>query len=137
MAPMLSETARRLLSRAASEALRRGQPRVGVELVLLAILRELPELRERLREAGLDVDGYEGRLERVVPRAPARRGRAAGLSAPAARALRIAGLQAALLGHDRVGPEHLLLAILTDGETWAARFLKGVPGGGLHGHPSP
>jgi ATP-dependent Clp protease ATP-binding subunit ClpC len=133
----LSETARRLLSRAASEALRRGQPQVGVELVLLAILRELPELRERLRGAGLDVDGYEVRLDRVLPRAPARRGRAAGLSAAAARALRIAEAQATLLGHDRVGPEHLLLAILTDGESWAARFLKGAPAGGRRGRPSP
>jgi ATP-dependent Clp protease ATP-binding subunit ClpC len=133
----LSETARRLLSRAASEALRRGRPQVEVELVLLAILQELPELRARLRGAGLDVDGYERRLDRVLPWAPARRGRAAGISATTARALRIASGQAALLGHDRVGPEHLLLAILADGESWAARFLKGAPPAGSTATPRP
>ncbi len=122
----LSEMAQRVLHRAGREALRRGHPRVGVELLLLAILQDVPELRDQLRGAGLDVDGYEGQLDRVLPKGPARQAASVGLSSALKRVLQIARVQAARLGHDFIGPEHLLLAILTEGESFAAQFLKGA-----------
>jgi ATP-dependent Clp protease ATP-binding subunit ClpC len=123
---LLSEMAQRVLHRAAREALRRGHARVGVELVLLAILQEVAELRDQLRGAGLDVDAYEGQLDRVLPQGPARQAQAVGLSSGLKRVLQLARMQAARLGHDFIGPEHLLLAILGEGESYAAQFLKGL-----------
>jgi ATP-dependent Clp protease ATP-binding subunit ClpC len=128
----LSELAQRVLHRAAREALRRGQARVGVELVLLAILQEVPELREQLRGAGLDLAGYEAQLERVLPSGPPRQAQSVGLSSALKRVLQIARMQAARLGHDFIGPEHLLAAIFTEGESFAARFLKGARPEALH-----
>lgn len=113
----LSEMAQRVLQRAAEEAVAWGQPRVAVELVLLAILREVPEIRERLRASGLEVDGYAAQLERVVPRGPPREAGEIGLSSGLKRVLQIARMQAARLGHGYIGPEHLLVAIALDGES--------------------
>jgi ATP-dependent Clp protease ATP-binding subunit ClpC len=129
----LSEMAQRVLQRAAREALAWGQPRVGVEFLLLALLTEVPELRDQLRGAGLDVDGYEAQLERVVAKAPARADASIGLSSALKRVFQIARVHAAQLGHEFIGPEHLVLAIISEGESFAAHFLKGARPDSLQG----
>ncbi|HYG67770.1 MAG TPA: AAA family ATPase, partial [Anaeromyxobacteraceae bacterium] len=120
----LSEMAQAVLQAAAERALSWGQPHVGPEFLLLAMLERIPELREQLRASGVPVEAYEAQLERVIGRRPPRDGQAVSLSAGLKRILQIARMQAAQLGHDFIGPEHLLLAIAADGESFAAQFLS-------------
>jgi ATP-dependent Clp protease ATP-binding subunit ClpC len=122
----LSEMAQRVLQRAAQEALAWGQPRVGVDFLLLALLREVPELREALAAAGVAVEEYESRLEQAIPRGAPREADQVGLSSGMKRVLQVARMQAAQLGHDFIGPEHLLAAIVVEGESFAAQFLREV-----------
>jgi ATP-dependent Clp protease ATP-binding subunit ClpC len=119
----LSEMAQRVLLRAAQEALAWGQARVGVEFLLLAILREVPEIRDDLRAAGVPVEEYEAQLERVVPKGPPRRAETIQLSSGMKRILQLARVHAARLGRDFIGPEHLVAALALDGESFAAQFL--------------
>jgi ATP-dependent Clp protease ATP-binding subunit ClpC len=115
--------AQRVLLRAAQEALAWGQARVGVEFLLLAILREVPEIRDDLRAAGVPVEEYEAQLERVVPKGPPRRAETIQLSSGMKRILQLARVHAARLGRDFIGPEHLVAALALDGESFAAQFL--------------
>jgi ATP-dependent Clp protease ATP-binding subunit ClpC len=137
----LSEMAQRVLQRAAQEALARGQTRVGVELLLLALLEEVSEIREQLRGAGVPVDEYAARLEAVVPRREPREAEGVGLSSGLKRVLQLARVQAAQLGHDFIGPEHLLVAVALEGESFAAQFLRDADPerlrGRLAGEPEP
>jgi ATP-dependent Clp protease ATP-binding subunit ClpC len=128
----LSEMAQRVLQRAAQDALAWGQGRVGVEFLLLAILEEVPELREQLREAGVDQGQLEAELERVVGKGTPRQAATVSLASGLKRVIQIARLQAAQMGHDFIGPEHLLLAIATEGESLAAQLLQRA-GQGLGG----
>jgi ATP-dependent Clp protease ATP-binding subunit ClpC len=121
----LSEMAQAVLQAAAERALGWGQPHVGPEFLLLAMLETVPELKDALRASGVPVDEYEAQLERVLGRGPPRpAGPAVTLSAGLKRILQLARVQAAQLGHDFIGPEHLLLAIAADGESFAAQFLS-------------
>ncbi|WP_279426342.1 ATP-dependent Clp protease ATP-binding subunit [Anaeromyxobacter terrae] len=122
----LSEMAQRVLQRAAQEALAWGQPRVGVDFLLLALLHEVPELREALRVSGVAVEEYEARLEQAIPRSAPREAEQVGLSSGMKRVLQVARVQAAQRGHDFIGPEHLLAAIVIDGESFAAQFLRDI-----------
>jgi ATP-dependent Clp protease ATP-binding subunit ClpC len=123
----LSELAQQALMRAARLTLEWGHERIHTEFLLLALLEASPELREALGEAGLEVEDFTSRLEQVVPRREPRRAAGVGLSSGIKRVLQLARLQSLQLGHSFIGPEHLLLAILQEGESFAAQFLSAAP----------
>jgi ATP-dependent Clp protease ATP-binding subunit ClpC len=123
MLAQLSELAQVVIERAARRASEWGHTRVGPEFLLLALLQEVPEAREALAELGVRVEEYGPALERVLGRRTHRRGAGIELSAGLKRVLQIARNQAAEHGHDFIGPEHLLAALLVEGESFAAQFL--------------
>ncbi len=121
----LSEAAQGALQRASQITLQWGHDRMGTEFLLLALLEQVPELRDLLSRSKVPVDDYEDQLGRVISRREPRSRAAVGLSSAVKRALQLARMQAQQLGHRFVGPEHLLLGIAMEGESFAAQFLGG------------
>ncbi|XXF80452.1 ATP-dependent Clp protease ATP-binding subunit [Myxococcaceae bacterium GXIMD 01537] len=123
----LSAQSQQAMEDAARETLAWGYERIRVEHLLLALLRRAPELRESLRTAGIPVDSYAPQLGQVMGRREPRQASGVGLSSGVKRVLQIARMEALQLGHGFIGPEHLLLGILQEGESFAAQFLRNVP----------
>ncbi|MGA9525336.1 MAG: ATP-dependent Clp protease ATP-binding subunit [Myxococcaceae bacterium] len=121
----LSEAAQGVLQRASQITVQWGHDRLRTEFLLLALLEQVPEMRELLVQARVPVDDYEDQLGRVIPRREPRSRPAVGLSSSLKRALQLARMQAQQLGHKFIGPEHLLLGIAVEGESFAAQFLGG------------
>nr|BDT36006.1 ATP-dependent Clp protease ATP-binding subunit [Myxococcus sp. MH1] len=122
----LSEMAQQVLERAARMTLDSGYERMRIEHLLLSLLHSVPELREALKHLGAPVDEFETRLDAVMPRREPRKAAVVALSSGVKRVLQIARLQALQMGHSFIGPEHLLLGILMEAESFAAQFLSGV-----------
>ncbi|WP_163862662.1 ATP-dependent Clp protease ATP-binding subunit [Myxococcus eversor] len=122
----LSEMAQQVLERAARMTLDSGYERMRIEHLLLSLMHSVPELRESLKHAGAPVDEFEARLDAVMPRREPRKAQGVALSSGVKRVLQIARLQALQMGHSFIGPEHLLLGVLMEGESYAAQFLSGV-----------
>ncbi|WP_235217112.1 ATP-dependent Clp protease ATP-binding subunit [Archangium violaceum] len=122
----LSELAQQVLEHAARLTLEWGNERIRIEHLLLALIHKVPDIRVALEMEGTDVAEYEARLEHVMERRPPRRAEGVGLSSGMKRVLQLARLQAAQMGHTFIGPEHLLLAIMAEGESFAAQFLSDI-----------
>ncbi|PTL83219.1 ATP-dependent Clp protease ATP-binding subunit [Vitiosangium sp. GDMCC 1.1324] len=122
----LSEQAQQVLEHAARLSLEWGSERIRNEHLLLALIQKVPEIRSLLEEEGTDVEEYEARLEQVMGRRQPRQAEGVGLSSGVKRVLQLARLQAVQMGHTFIGPEHLLLAIMAEGESFAAQFLSDI-----------
>ena len=122
---MLSLELERTVARASSEAKAMGHSRVGSEHLLLALLHR----RQSAAALLLQTQGWDAESLRVLLRRRCGTGKAnlplvQGLSPAAVCAIRRAGEAAGSFGHDRVEPEHLLLALVRDWDSTAARLLR-------------
>ncbi|HEX5750230.1 MAG TPA: ATP-dependent Clp protease ATP-binding subunit [Archangium sp.] len=122
----MSELAQQVLEHAARLTLEWGYERIRTEHLLLALIHKVPDIRVALEMEGTDVAEYEARLEHVMERRAPRRAEGVGLSSGMKRVLQLARLQAAQMGHTFIGPEHLLLALMAEGESFAAQFLSDI-----------
>ncbi|HLM46609.1 MAG TPA: Clp protease N-terminal domain-containing protein, partial [Myxococcaceae bacterium] len=122
----LSEQAQEVLEHSARLTLEWGYERISLEHLLLALCQKVPDIRVALEMEGTDVDEYESRLEQVMERRTPRRAEGVGLSSGMKRVLQLARLQAAQMGNSFIGSEHLLLAIMAEGESFAAQFLSDI-----------
>lgn len=120
--PELHLETERTVAQARKEAVRMGHSRVGSEHLLLALLvRRRSEAAWVLQRHGWEEQGLRSLLDRGTPGLPLLRG----LSAAARSVLFGAGNEAKGFGTRWVMPEHLLLALLRQGESTAARLLAG------------
>ena len=133
--------AKQALELALREALALGGRAVGSEHILLGLLRVEDGVAFRVLDA-LDVVIEEVRALALIPLgrggdSPRSRERAAGRRAERTTAqlpfapgtwklLALAQDEAHALRHDSIGPEHLLLAVMRDGEGLAARTLAAL-----------
>lgn len=102
--------AREVVARAAEEAQSRDGGAVGPEHLTLALFADRKSLAAQiLAAAGVQRPAVE---ERLGPPVPAGDGDERGFRRGAVEALRAAVEEALLLGHNYVGTEHLLLALL-------------------------
>ncbi|HEY0092952.1 MAG TPA: ATP-dependent Clp protease ATP-binding subunit, partial [Archangium sp.] len=122
----LSEMAQQVLEHAGRLTLEWGYERIRIEHLLLALSEKVSEIRLALELEGTDMDEYEFRLAQVMERREPLRAEGVGLSSGMKRVLQLAKLQAVQLGHTFIGPEHLLLAIMDEGESFAAQFLSDI-----------
>jgi ATP-dependent Clp protease ATP-binding subunit ClpC len=121
----LNEEAHAVLLVARGEAMRRNQNYVGVEHVLLGLTRQAGArpsvvtviLRGRHEEVARQLGEFMAGAERVPPEGFF-------LTPRMVHILRLAPGEADLLGQRRVGPEHLLLAILREGRSMPAGILQ-------------
>ncbi len=123
----LTPRAQRVLTLAGEEAESLRHAEIGVEHLLIGLLREGPGLAARsLRELGVDVEGLRQRVRAGLRPGDIRAGGQLALSQGVRDALRTARVEAERLHHEHLGTEHLLLGILRGGEGAAYLALVGA-----------
>jgi ATP-dependent Clp protease ATP-binding subunit ClpC len=127
-----TERAQRVILLAQEEARNRQETVVGTEHLLLGLLREGEGVAVKVLQAvGVDLERARGEVERLIGTGGA--GRPQGpvegvVLTPRAKkvVMELAPREAEGLGHNYVGTEHLLLALLREGEGIAAKALEGL-----------
>ncbi len=121
-----TERAKKAIALAQESASELGHSYVGTEHILLGIAREGEGLGAKvLRDSGMDdkliTELIERFVGRGVPGTPAQ-----GLTPRAKRVIELAIADANRLGHNYVGTEHLLMGILREPESSAARLITSL-----------
>jgi ATP-dependent Clp protease ATP-binding subunit ClpC len=120
-----TERAQRALVYAQEEARGLGHNYVGTEHLLLGLLREGEGLASRiLGELGVDSGKVKSQVEALVGRGNFSYSEGFGYTPRTKRVMELSFYEARNLGHNYVGTEHLLLALIREGEGVAARILK-------------
>ncbi|HOO86356.1 MAG TPA: Clp protease N-terminal domain-containing protein, partial [Synergistales bacterium] len=123
-----TERGRKVVQLAHREALRLGHDVVGTEHVLLAILSEGEGAGVQTLEAlGVNLAELRSRIESTVGKShPILKPVDLPLSPRAKRVFDLSVREARNMGVNYVGTEHILLGILAEGESAAARVLLGL-----------
>jgi excisionase family DNA binding protein len=139
--------ARRVIMLARDEAVRLNHTYIGTEHLLLGLVREGEGVAAiTLRNLGVDLDHVRERVEFIIGRLTPEEGlssalkatarataealigrkprESAGLTPRARRVIELAVEEAQGLNHQYIGTEHLLLAMLSEGEGIACKVLK-------------
>ncbi|MGC8487655.1 MAG: ATP-dependent Clp protease ATP-binding subunit [Clostridia bacterium] len=121
-----TEKARRVVIYAQEEARRMGHNFVGTEHLLLGLIREANSLPSKvLQSLGLDLETVRGEVLKATGRGPSIGPNEDVAFTPRAKkvVLELAGEEARALGNSFIGPEHLLLGLIREGEGVAAQVL--------------
>jgi hypothetical protein len=120
--------ARRVLSVARDEAKQRGANEAGSAHLVLGLAHEPQSLAlQVLQEMGVTPERLRQAVDEVAPAAgaPVKSSHLA-FAGESRTVLQVAVEEALALGHNYVGTEHLLLAVLAGGDTAGARALTGL-----------
>ena len=121
----LTECAKAAISDAAEAALEMGHDYVGTEHLLVGLIREKDGVAGKILEAnGLTDEAVMNRIAEMVGTKPPI---AEGQPEATPRTKRVfehSYIEAQRLGHSYVGTEHLLIAMLREGESFAVRILR-------------
>ncbi|MCY0881457.1 MAG: AAA family ATPase, partial [Firmicutes bacterium] len=121
-----TEKARRVVIHAQEEARRMGHNFVGTEHLLLGLIRENNSVPAKvLQSLGLDLDTVRSEVLKATGRGPAMGPNEEVTFTPRAKkvVLELAGQEARALNQTYIGPEHLLLGLIREGEGVAAQVL--------------
>jgi hypothetical protein len=128
----VTEPAQNAVLQAKQEAGRLGHDRVGTEHLLLGLLGDQDSLAAvTLVGLGIQVETVRRRVEETVGRGQGSQvmGFYLPMTKPATLVLSLAGSEAMRLEADRLGTEHLLLGLASEGEGVAARVLQELGAG--------
>lgn len=101
-----------------------GHDYVGSEHILLGLLKEGSGVAATtLEEVGLDQDELEDLIKTEMGTGAKTRLTTDNFTPRTKRILQVSVMQAATLGHNYVGTEHLLIALLGESDSYAVRFL--------------
>jgi hypothetical protein len=128
----VTEPAQNAVLQAKQEAGRLGHDRVGTEHLLLGLLGDQESLAVvTLVGLGIQVETVRRRVEETVGRGQGSQvmGFYLPMTKPATLVLSLAGSEAMRLEADRLGTEHLLLGLASEGEGVAARVLQELGAG--------
>jgi ATP-dependent Clp protease ATP-binding subunit ClpC len=118
-----NERARRVVFFARFEASQFGAAEIEVEHLLFGLMREEKNLTRYLNQSVMIFDVIRKELEGQMPRQPKISVSVdLPLSTAAKRVLEFASSEAEVMGH-KVGPEHLLLGVLAEADSAAAKAL--------------
>jgi ATP-dependent Clp protease ATP-binding subunit ClpC len=123
----LTERARDAVLSAHEEARRLGEGSVGTEHLLLGLVREenLPNLGAAiLIRLGVTPDRIRSELAPRLTRGDHSAGEEMHLTPRSKRVIDLAYAEARSMSHDHIGTEHLLLALLLEGEDLAWKVLR-------------
>ncbi len=119
-----TERAQRALAMAQEEARNLGQNYVGTEHLLLGLLRDPGSVATRaLGNAAITADAVREQLIRLVGKGDFKFTEAFGYTPRTKKVLDLSLYEARNLGHNYVGVEHLMLALIREQEGVAARVL--------------
>jgi hypothetical protein len=118
-----TDRARGVLVRAQQEASALGHGHIGTEHFVLGLLAEPDSVAARALESlGVGLQSGRDRLTADVGRGPGQSGHLP-FTPEAKRTLELSLREALQLGHDYIGTEHILLALVRDSATRGARML--------------
>ncbi|MBL7501802.1 Clp protease [Frankia sp. CNm7] len=136
MHDLFDDRTQRVIVLAQEEAMSLGHDQIGTEHLLLGLLhRRTGPVRSALGSLGVTLAGTRAAIETVVGRGTARtptsrgktrRGQVLPLTMRAKWILERARREAKAVGHDHVGPEHLLLSLLREDGGEASKVLDQV-----------
>ena len=116
--------ARRAVVAAQAAARRTRQEQIAPEHLVLGLVAEPTALAgTTLVALGVDLDALRERIEAGLVASDAQLGEQIPFSGPAKKVLELVFREALRLGHDHVGTEHILLGLLADEESPAARLI--------------
>lgn len=120
-----TERARRVLVLAQDEELRLGHGFVGTEHILLGLIRDGEGVAaETLLSTGVSLDAARQKVVAIIgPDTKAAPHGSPPFTPRAKKVLELSLIEAKLLGHARIGSEHLLLGLLREGEGVAVQVL--------------
>ena len=125
-----TEKARRTIFFARYEASQFGSPYIETEHILLALFREDKSLIERLQRSNATVESIRHQIDRNTP---TREKTSTSVDIPLTdeckRALFFAFEESQSLSHPHIGTQHLLLGLLREEKSFAAKILRGY---GIH-----
>lgn len=120
-----TERAQRALVFAQEEAKSLGHNYVGTEHLLLGLLREDEGVAARvLKDMGVDTAIVKNQIETLIGKGDFAFDGGFGYTPRTKRILEMSFYEARNLGHNYVGTEHLLLALIREGEGVGSRILK-------------
>jgi ATP-dependent Clp protease ATP-binding subunit ClpC len=132
MEAKFSPRVRNVLSYSREEAVRLGNDYIGLEHLLLGIIREGEgKAMHLLFHYNVDLPDLKLRIERTIRKADPSSGDGSNLPLvkQAEKVLKITYLEARSLRSDEIGTEHLLLAILKDQDSFISKLLSSF---GMH-----
>ena len=118
-----SERTKEALQRSAEIAVEKGQRNIDSEHLLLALVKDGDLIGRILKELDLDAKELQTYIEGQISQGEFK-GNTIGLTPRAKQILQLAFNEAQQLGHNYIGTEHLLLAIIREGEGLGAQILK-------------
>ncbi len=127
MEAKFSQRVKNVLTYSREEAIRLGNDHIGLEHLLLGILREGEGVAiQLLMYFGIELDQIKRTIEQAVknPEKPAKKTDNLPLVKQAERALKITYLEAKLFNSELIGTEHLLLAILKDEDNLVTKSFR-------------
>lgn len=120
-----TERAQKSLLYAQEEARNMGHNYVGTEHLLLGLLREEDGAAARvLKSLGMEIQNLREYIINLVGKGNFNFNEGFGYTPRTKRVMELSFYEARNLGHNYVGTEHLLLALIREGEGVAARILK-------------
>jgi len=120
-----TERAQKALLYAQEEARNMGHNYVGTEHLLLGLLREKDGAAAKvLTDMGMELDKMRNYIVQLVGKGNYNFNEGFGYTPRTKRVMELSFYEARNLGHNYVGTEHLLLALIREGEGVAARILK-------------
>lgn len=130
-----TEKARNAIGQAQQTALNLGHNYVGSEHLLLGLLQEGSGVAAKaLTAAGMTSEAVEDKIKELVGTGAPLSGVQPQLTPRSKRILELSALEARNLGHNYIGTEHILMAIIRDGSGVGIRIMQllGIAPGGLY-----
>ena len=119
-----TDRARRVVVLAREEAGTLGHDYIGTEHILLGLLREGEGVAARALEAmGVSLEAARQHVEEIIGRGQQVPSGRMPFTPRARRVLELALREALQLGHNHIGPEHVLLGLIREGDGVAAQVL--------------
>ncbi len=122
-----TEKSREALRRAHDAACEMGHGYVGSEHLLVGLIREGSGVAAKaLSDAGITAEDVENKIKEIIGFSePLNMQTELSLTPRSKRILELAAMEARRLGHNYIGTEHILMAIIRDGDGVAAQILAG------------
>lgn len=120
---LFSERAKETLQEAAKIALEKKLKNIDTEHLLYALTKDGDVMNKVFKELDVDQDGLGSYLEQQMTEG-SYTGEAPGLTPRAKQVLQLSFQEAQELGHNYIGSEHILLALIREGEGLAAQILQ-------------
>jgi ATP-dependent Clp protease ATP-binding subunit ClpA len=122
-----SDSGKRVLALAQDEAVRHNHNYIGTEHLLGALLRDDSIAARALTSLGADLTKVRTALEYIIGRGDQTTSPSEiTLSPRTKKVIEFAGAEAAHMGHPHVGPEHILLGLIDEGEGIASGIIESL-----------